>query len=360
MSGFSKVKKLLRVKVRCIAFLCTGLLLFTVGCEKIGNEENAVTAQASASFGELTEEPSLLLPEVTPNLSPPASGFAALSEGMQSADVSLLQARLTLLGYMRCDAPTGYYGRETAHAVTLFERQYGLFEDGAAGEEVLLLLFSEEAEVCQYPLAGYVIGLDPGHQSKANSSLEAVAPGSSTMKKKVSSGTQGRWSGVPEYKINLSVGLLLRDLLEEQGAIVVMTRETNDVNISNRERAEFFNENETDYALRLHCNGTDDASEHGAFMLVPTENSYLDQCNTAAELLLAAYCEETGAKNRGITIRSDQTGFNWCRRMIINIEMGYMTNKQEDLLLTDSAYQKKMARGLLNGILRYFENIVEG
>lgn len=41
--------------------------------------------------------------------------------------------------------------------------------------------------------------------------------------------------------------------------------------------------------------------------------------------------------------------------MIVNIEMGHMTNKEEDYLLTDPDYQKKMAQGLLNGILRYFE-----
>lgn len=205
------------------------------------------------------------------------------------------------------------------------------------------------------PLAGYVIGIDPGHQTKGNSEQEPIAPNSSKTKKKVSSGTQGSFSGVPEYKVNLAVGLLLRDLLEKQGATVVMTRETNDVNISNIQRAQLFNERKTDYALRLHCNGTDNEDVHGAFMLVPTKNPYLEDCELAADLLIDSYCKATGAKNLGITKRSDQTAFNWSERMIINIEMGHMTNKDEDFNLTDAEYQKKMAQGLANGILAYFE-----
>ncbi|MEG1560279.1 MAG: N-acetylmuramoyl-L-alanine amidase [Clostridia bacterium] len=205
-------------------------------------------------------------------------------------------------------------------------------------------------------LSGFIIGLDPGHQTHGDSSLEPIAPGSSIMKKKVSSGTQGLWSKVPEYKVNLDVALLLRDLLENAGATVIMTRETNDVNISNSQRALLFNEHKTDYALRLHCNGNDNHDIYGAFMLIPNENPFLSDCRTAAELLISAFCKNTDAKNLGITVRDDQTGFCWCNRMIINIEMGHMTNKKEDLLLTDPAYQIKMAQGLFNGISDYFRN----
>ncbi|MDD3920186.1 MAG: N-acetylmuramoyl-L-alanine amidase [Eubacteriales bacterium] len=204
------------------------------------------------------------------------------------------------------------------------------------------------------PLSGYTIGIDPGHQSHANRDKEPEAPGSSTMKNKVSSGTYGRFSGVREYVVNLDVGLALRDSLEALGATVVMTRTTNDVDISNVERAKFFNEKKTDYALRLHCNGSDDASKAGAFMLIPKSHPYKDDCKRAAELLIDAYCSASGFKNKGITVRSDQTGFNWCERMIVNIEMGHMTNESDDHMLTDPAVQKKMVQGLTNGIVAYF------
>ena len=205
------------------------------------------------------------------------------------------------------------------------------------------------------PLEGLIIGVDAGHQTRANLDTEPNAPGSGTMKMKVSGGTQGRWTGTPEYQVNLDVALLLRDLLEEQGATVIMTREINDVNISNAERAQIFNAAMTDYALRIHCNGSEDTNAHGAFMLVPQTNPFKADCDLAAQFLIDAFCESTGAKNSGLLFWSDQTGFNWSERMIILIEMGHMTNEAEDYKLSDKEYQYKMAQGLLNGILRYFE-----
>ena len=205
------------------------------------------------------------------------------------------------------------------------------------------------------PLEGLVIGLDPGHQAKGNPQKEPIAPGSSQSKAKVTSGTQGRWSGVPEYEVNLQVALRLRELLEAQGATVVMTREQNEVDISNIERAQFFNEHETDYALRLHCNGAEDEAEHGAFAIIPSEGEYQEESESAAKLLIDAFCAETGAENRGVICMDNQTGFHWCQRMILTVEMGYMSNRQEDAMLADADYQEKMAQGLCQGILRYYQ-----
>ena len=49
-----------------------------------------------------------------------------------------------------------------------------------------------------------MIGLDPGHQLHQDSGLEPVAPGSSDIKMKVSSGTQGVKSRVEEQAVNLN------------------------------------------------------------------------------------------------------------------------------------------------------------
>lgn len=90
-------------------------------------------------------------------------------------------------------------------------------------------------------------------------------------------------------------------------------------------------------------------------MLVPTENPFQEECVRAAETILSAYGEATGiSTSRGLTYRSDQTGFNWCERPIVNIEMGHMTNPEEDQKLIDPEFQDKMAEGLYQGILAYF------
>ena len=210
------------------------------------------------------------------------------------------------------------------------------------------------------PLEGFVIGLDPGHQLIYDPSQEPIAPGSRKTKQKVAGGCRGVKSGVYEYEVNLNVGLLLRDMLEAAGATVVMTHDTLDVNISNIERAQMFNEANVDLGIRLHCNnGGSEKKYSGAFMIVPTENRtrFYEENVRAAATILAAYCEETGMTTRykdGLTYRSDQTGFNWCERPIINIEMGHLSNPAEDALLSDPAFQVKMARGLFNGIVRFF------
>ena len=209
------------------------------------------------------------------------------------------------------------------------------------------------------PLSGRVIGLDPGHQEKPDHDEEPIAPGETETKAKCSAGTRGAASGIYEYQVNLDVALKLKALLEEKGAKVILTRSANDVQISNRERAELFNRYEVDLAIRLHCNGTDDPSVRGAFMLVPTKarTQFFSENVRAASAIIERYCAVTGLrerKNAGIAYRSDQTGFNWCKRPIVCIEMGHLSNEKEDLLLTNSAFQDKMAFGILDGILAYF------
>ncbi len=206
-------------------------------------------------------------------------------------------------------------------------------------------------------LSGKIIGLDPGHQGKGNSEKEPQAPNSDTMKAKVTSGTAGVASKVDEHTVNLAVALKVRDLLEEQGAEVIMTRTSADVDISNVQRAKLFNEKNVNLGVRIHCNGSENSADKGAFMLVPTKNPYLENCNTAAKYILEEYIKATELKDKGITKRSDQTGFNWCERLIVNIEMGHMSNPTEDELLTDKEFQSKMAKGIYNGIVKYFENI---
>lgn len=152
-------------------------------------------------------------------------------------------------------------------------------------------------EAAEDPLAGIVIGLDPGHQAMQNSEPEPVSPGSSESKPKVSSGTQGVRSGVEEHAVNLNVALALRDMLRDEGAAVVMTRTKADADISNKERAQLFNENKVDLALRIHCNGIDDESVRGAFMLIPKNNPFEADCKRAAQLVIDNYVKETGFKN---------------------------------------------------------------
>ena len=203
-------------------------------------------------------------------------------------------------------------------------------------------------------LYGLRIGIDPGHQEHANSEKERVSPNSSETKAKVSSGTAGVSTGIAEYITNLEVALKLRDALEAQGCEVYMTRETNDVNISNMERAEMMNELGVDLVLRLHCDGSTDRSANGIGMFVRKTGEKQEESEAAATVLLAAMSEATGAKARGVFLRDTYTMNNWSIVPCILVEMGYMSNPDEDEKLNDPAYQEKLVQGMVEGIAGYF------
>lgn len=213
-------------------------------------------------------------------------------------------------------------------------------------------------ELDDRPLTGALIGIDPGHQRRGDNTLEPVAPGSSQKKARVTSGTEGVATGIPEYRLNLEVGLLLRDRLEELGAEVIMTRDVHDINISNAERAKLTNDANSDLVIRIHADGSNNRALRGAKMLVPSgivSAQVQTVSRSAGEIVFAAFLRATDARSEGVIPRSDLTGFNWSTVPVILIEMGYMSNPDEDRLLNTPEYQAKIVDGLSQGIVDWWE-----
>lgn len=205
-----------------------------------------------------------------------------------------------------------------------------------------------------------VICIEAGHQRKGNSSLEPNAPGSKTMKQKVLSGTQGIQTKKPEYQLTLEVALKLEKALQKDYK-VIMVRRTNDVDISNKERAVLCNKANADLMIRLHADGSDNHKVKGMSFLYPSlDNKYisaiaqesLDAIKTISKYVI----QETGAKSNGLKPRDDLTGFNWLEVPSILIEMGFMTNKEEDVLMSTPEYQEKIVKGITKGLDNYYAN----
>lgn len=207
---------------------------------------------------------------------------------------------------------------------------------------------------------GPLIAIDPGHQARGNNEHEPIGPGATETKKKVSYGTSGVATGVAESLLNLTVSLQLRDALLAEGYNVLMIREVQEVDISNATRAMMANNAGVDALIRIHANGSSNADKQGALTVCPTVNNpYLsvdirDQSRHLSQIMIDAVCACTGSINRGLYQTDTMTGINWCTVPVTILEMGYMSNAEEDIRINTPEFQQQLIQGVCNGFNTYF------
>ncbi|ABG86319.1 N-acetylmuramoyl-L-alanine amidase [Clostridium perfringens] len=214
-------------------------------------------------------------------------------------------------------------------------------------EEKVLGKEKEEVTIC----------IDAGHQEKGDRKLEPIAPWSNEKKPRVSSGTAGVGTKNKEYEINLEVAMILKELLNREGYKVVMTREKNQVTLSNRERAEIGNASKADISIKLHCDGSNNSGKRGASILIPSSETkelkgIYEESKKYGEIL-SETLKDGGVKVNGVFERKDMTGFNWSQRPVIILEMGFMSNWEDDALLGDKLYQQKIADLIVKSLEKY-------
>ena len=205
--------------------------------------------------------------------------------------------------------------------------------------------------------AGFVVVIDPGHQSHADDSVEPIGPGSGEMKPKITGGATGVATGVCEYELNLQLANNLKDRLEAAGVRVVLTRNTNDVNVSNSQRAAIANGAKANLFIRIHADSSTDPSVTGVSTLYPASNAWTKPMaagsRRAALLVQKSTVSATGAADRGAVERSDLAGFNWSKVPSVLVEAGFLSNPVEDRLLTSPHYQDQLASGMADGVLAF-------
>ena len=208
---------------------------------------------------------------------------------------------------------------------------------------------------------GKLIVLDPGHSNIVTGNTEPLGPGSGEMKAADSTGTHGTTSGLSEIELNFQVATQLKAELEARGYTVLMTRYDNDTAISCSERAQVANNAGADAFIRIHADGSESSSSSGAMAICITPSnpytaSTYSESRKLSDAVLNAYVASTGFSSRGVWETDTMTGNNWSEVPCTLIEMGFMTNPNEDSLMADPSFQQKIVTGIANGIDNYFAN----
>ncbi|MBA4538715.1 N-acetylmuramoyl-L-alanine amidase CwlD [Bacillus aquiflavi] len=195
------------------------------------------------------------------------------------------------------------------------------------------------------PLTGKIILIDPGHGGPDGGA------GDST---------------VLEKDIALKVSLMVRDYIQQQGALVIMTRETDkDLakdgtrGLSRRKtedlhkRLEMINESEADLFISLHLNSIPSPRWRGAQTFFAPHFKENEKLAKFIQVELRRNLENTKRVAKPI---NNVFILKNAKKPGALVEIGFLSNEAEKQLLQDEEYQRKVAASIYEGIIRYFTN----
>lgn len=172
---------------------------------------------------------------------------------------------------------------------------------------------------------------------------------------------------VYEKEINLSIALLLKEILEQNDCRVVMTR-TSDVGLyqegdSNKKmadlrmRCQLIDESKADVTVSIHQNSFSQESSRGAQVFYQTTSA---EGKTFAELLQKQLISSLDENNHRVAkANSDYYMLKNTKGVMVIVECGFLSNGEEAKLLTESAYQRQVAWAIALGTLQYLEGVTE-
>ena len=156
-----------------------------------------------------------------------------------------------------------------------------------------------------------------------------------------------------EKEINLEVAEIVAKNLKKKGLEVIMTR-SEDEYLGLVERANVGTENKATIFVSLHCNSAENTTATGieTYYYINSDNEYDEDLATCIQ---KEVIKATGARDRGVK----SANFSVLRNSVIPaalIEMGFISNPEESADIADPAYQKKIAQGVTNGIIKFLKN----
>lgn len=219
------------------------------------------------------------------------------------------------------------------------------------------------------PLAGKVILLDPGHQlgnanPRFSKQMAQKKFNGTTVKGCNTTGTATN-SGYPEATFNWKVAKRLKRMLEDQGATVQLTRDSNSYNAWGPcvwNRAKQANRIGADIMVNIHADGAP-AKSRGFFVLAPglvkgwTEDVVKPGRRLAKAMIAgmkAAGAPPANYISDQLMISTNTTGLNFSNVPTVTVELGNMRNAGDARRMTSTTGQRQYAEWLLAGIDRYF------
>ena len=205
-------------------------------------------------------------------------------------------------------------------------------------------------------LKGVVVCVDPGHQGVECYAKEPMGPGLSGYHNTSNGQAQGTYTRRYESVVVLEVGKKLRNALLEEGATVVMTREDQETPVTNMRRAEIANDAGAHVFIRLHCDNAGNTNARGIFVYIPLCSTYAkavadkDTYRTYGEALLKAMKDATGVVKGTVRQNNSYVASNWATMPAFLIEFGFMSNTDDDILISTPEFQQKLVEGIVNGV----------
>lgn len=217
-----------------------------------------------------------------------------------------------------------------------------------------------EATETDAPKLEKIVVIDPANQTNPNVSQEPIGPGTEETKQGATSGYTGATLGSKEYELNLIYAEALMAELESRGYTVSLTRTENEVDLTNKTRAEMANSSGATTFIRIQMNYSTNAELTGVMaVIMPDDSQYnaslYGDSKELATRILQGVIAKTGAVNHGIYETDKYTTVNWSQIPVAVINLGYLSNAQDEQNLLDENYRNDIVKGIADGI-DYFYN----
>ena len=156
-----------------------------------------------------------------------------------------------------------------------------------------------------------------------------------------------------EKEITLEVAKMTKTLLEESDYKVGMTRESDDyIELGNRSK--IANERNAKVFVSIHCNSSEDDEGKGIETYYTEQKGLEDKI--LAEMIQESLIKQTDANNRGIKV-ANYTVIVRSSMPAVLVEVGFLTDAEENELLQNEKYQRKLAKGISEGIKKYLQSL---